>query len=231
MVSGIWVVSGLRGGFAIWSGGWGVVGFGQFCQAVFSRVQRVVSRLGELLGGFAGGEGGGFEPGGGEAVFAQQGDHDAAVLAVEPDDVVGGDLADQRDGALVFELGVLEQWFQRVVGGEQAELLGDVFEPLEGVLVGEGLGDLGEGVAEELEVGVDGGVGDLEDVGDLAEGVSALVEFLCVEDALASFGGEGGGHGGFLSWHGCSVGDSVAGFGGCGGGVGGFCLRGDGGGA
>lgn len=187
VVSGIWVVSGLRGGFAIWSGGCEVVGFGQFCQAVFSLVQRVVSRLGELFGGCAAGEGGGFEPGGGEAVLAQQGDHGAAVLAVEPHDVVGGDLADQRCGALVFQLGVLEQRFERVFGGQQAESLGDEFEPLEGVLVGEGLGDLGEGVAEELEVGVDGGVGDLEDVGDLAEGVSALVEFLGVEDALASF--------------------------------------------
>ena len=100
-------------------------------------------------------------------------------------------------------MGILEQGFEGVFGGKQAELLSDVFESLKGVFVGGGLGDLGEGVVEESEVGVDGGVGDLEEVGDLTEGVSALVEFLGLEDALASFGGEGG-HGGW-SFRGTNV--------------------------
>ena len=94
VVSGKWLGGWLRGGRAIWSGGWGVVSFGQFCQAVFSLVQRVVGRFEGLVGGCEAGQGGGFEFGGGEAVLAQQVDHECAVLAVEPDDVVGGDLTD-----------------------------------------------------------------------------------------------------------------------------------------
>ena len=41
VVSGKLLGGWLRDGAAIWSGGWGVVRFGRFCQAVFSLVQRV----------------------------------------------------------------------------------------------------------------------------------------------------------------------------------------------
>jgi len=195
--SGILRCGRFGGGFAIWSGGCVVF---RFCQVLFSLVQN----LGGLVqvvcgrrGGFASGEGGGFEFVGGEAVFAQQGDHGAAVLAVEPDDVGRGNLSDERGGAVVLQLGVLEQGFEGVGVGELAELLCGVFEPFEDVVVGDGLDDLGEGFVEEAEVGVDGGAGDVELRGDLAEGVSALVELVGVEDALASFGV--GGHGWVLS--------------------------------
>ena len=181
----------------------------RFCQVLFSLVQN----LGVLVQGAAGG----FELVGGEPVLAQQGDHDAAVLAVEPHDVRRGDLADERGGAVVFDLGVLEQRLERVRGGELAQLLGGVFEPLKGVGVGEGLDDLGEGFVEEAEVGVDRGAGDVELLGDLAQGVSALFELAGLEDALASFGGEG--HGVSFCGTGVLIG-MVAGLGGCGSGLG-----------
>ena len=195
--SGILRCGRFGGGFAIWSGGFGVF---RFCQVLFSLVQNLgglVQVVGGRRGGFASGEGGGFEFVGGEAVFAQQGDHGAAVLAVEPDDVGRGDLSDERGGAVVLQLGVLEQGFEGVGVGELAELLGGVFESFEDVVVGDGLDDLREGFVEEAEVGVDGGAGDVELRGDLAEGVSALVELVGLEDALASFGV--GGHGWVLS--------------------------------
>ena len=156
--SGILRCGRFGGGFAIWSGGFGVF---RFCQVLFSLVQNlgglvqvVRGRGGGLGGGFASGEGGGFEFVGGEAVFAQQGDHGAAVLAVEPDDVGRGDLSDERGGAVVLQLGVLEQGFEGVGVGELAELLGGVFESFEDVVVGDGLDDLWEGFVEEAEVGV-----------------------------------------------------------------------------
>ena len=49
-----------------------------------------------------------------------------------------------------------------------------------------------QSVSEEFEIGVDGGVGDAEGLGDLAEGLAGLAEFVSVEDSAAALWG--GGH-------------------------------------
>ena len=64
----------------------------------------------------------------------------------------------------------------------------DVFEE---EVVGGLLGDAGPVGFEELEVGVDGGVGDAQGRGDLAEGLAGLAEFVGVEDSAASLWGSG----------------------------------------
>lgn len=61
---------------------------------------------------------------------------------------------------------------------------------VDGEGLGEGACEVGVVVVEVLEVVVDGGMGDVELFGDLAEGVALVVEQLGVDDARAALRGE-----------------------------------------
>lgn len=204
---------GVRPGVRIWSGRLEVFGTVRCCQVLFDLVGRLeaAGEVEELLRGELGERrrgGGGERFGGaegeqveverghgrtgalaefaeGEALFAEEGDDGGAVLPVDVLEAVGG------DGRCVVGL------VAGVVGGAERAVDEELFEEgveREGVVDGEGLGEgaseVGVVVVEVLEVVVDGGVGDVELFGDLAEGVALVVEQLGVDDACAALCGE-----------------------------------------
>jgi hypothetical protein len=80
------------------------------------------------------------------------------------------------------------------VGESELELL-DLVE--ENVVVGE-FGDEVPVCFEELEVGVDGGLGDVEDCGALGKRATFLAQVMCADHSLASLGGD-------VHLHSCSM--------------------------
>ena len=201
------------GGGPIWSEGLGVFGVVQVCSGLFRVVQGLFGGLfdgglgvGEFCGGVfvdGGGDGFGVELGGvggaeqvagGEAVFAERG-LERTVAVFEVADQVGA--VDVLEEGLDCAVGVLGG-----EGLERSERVGDEFvdavaeqgEVLEQGVVGGGAGELGLVGFDGAEVVMDGGWGDVEFFGDLADGEVVLAEFVCAEGASAALWGEG--HGG-----------------------------------
>ena len=121
-----------------------------------------------------------------------------ARAAVE---VVGGaaNLADQGEELGVVELARAAQFDRRqlvaegldhVDLGEVSELAVEQVELFEQDVVGGWGDDLAPVGFQELQVGADGGVGDAELFGDLAQGVSLLAQAVDLEDALSALGGD-----------------------------------------
>ena len=106
---------------------------------------------------------------------------------VEAGDLGGGGAFEEwGDSAAVGDEGEGFEGFGGVFLEESVDAAteqGDVFEE---EVVGGLFGDVGPVGFEEFEVGVDGGVGDAQGFGDLAEGLAGLAEFVGVEDSAAS---------------------------------------------
>ena len=105
-----------------------------------------------------------------EAVFAQGGGDGAVVDLVEAGDLGGGGVGQEwRDFAAVGEEGEGFEGFCGVFLQESVDVAAEQGDVLEEEVVGGLLGEVGPVGLEEFEIGVDGGVGDVEGGGDLAE--------------------------------------------------------------
>ena len=185
--------------------GLGVVGSGRRCQ-VLSRIVRLVGEFGGVGEGVGGGFGelfdgrlgllgllGGdvLEVAEGEPALAEEGDGGGDELFVQAGDVGDGDALGERPrfacGAGAVDVG---EGADRAVVDQLLEEGVDRDGVVDGHGVGEGLGDFGVVGVEAAEVVVDGGVGDAELFGDLAERFALVVEQLDVDDAGAALGGE-----------------------------------------
>ena len=212
---GVALIGRMQGDFAgglIWSGGLGVFGVVQGCSGLFRVVRGLFGGLfdggvgvGEFFGGvLVDGVGGGLgvelaglggaeQVARGEAVFAEGG-FEGAVALLEVADQFGA--ADVLEEGLEGAVGVLGgEGFEQFegVGHEVVDASSEQGEVLEqGVLCG-GACEVGLVCFDGAEVVVDGGWGDVEFVGDLADGAAFLAEFVCAEGASAALGGE---------WHG-----------------------------
>ena len=176
-----------QGGVA---GGEGVLrgfGVGEFGVGVVGGVRGVV--------GFEAVAGGGAEVAQGGAVFGQGGADGALVDVDEAGDLVGReDFVERADLSVVVEREEAFEFAQGVFAEQLVEALFEALGVVEQFVVGEGLDELGSVGFERAEVVVDGGAGDAELLGDLAEGEALLAELVGVEGASAALGGEG--HGG-----------------------------------
>ena len=125
--------------------------------------------------------------------YSRQCSGDGAVVdLVEASDLGGRGVGqERRDSAAVGEEGEGFEGFGGVFLQEAVDVAAEQGDVLEEEVVGGLLGEVGPIGLEELEIGVDGGVGDVEGGGDLAEGLAGLAEFVGVEDASASFWGCG----------------------------------------
>ena len=174
--------SGVGRSVEVWGAGWSELvgfvqlwlGFGGIGEGLGSRgvdefVVGVVEGFGLCVGERAG-FGGGAEFAEDQAVLAQGGGDGAVVDLVEAGDLSGCGAFDERcDSAAVGDEGEGFEGFGGVLLEESVDAAaeeGDVFEE---EVVGGLFGDVGPVGFEELEVGVDGGVGDAESLGDLAE--------------------------------------------------------------
>ena len=215
---GVALIGRMQGDFAgglIWSGGLGVFGVVQGCSGLFRVVRGLFGLLAGLVGGLGGvgeffggvlvdgvggglgvelaGLGGAEQVAGGEAVFAEGG-LEGAVALLEVADQCGA--ADVLEEGLEGAVGVLGgEGFEQFegVGHELVDASSEQGEVLEqGVLCG-GACEVGLVCFDGAEVVVDGGWGDVEFLGDLADGAAFLAEFVGAEGASAALGGE---------WHG-----------------------------
>ena len=137
------------------------------------------------------GLGGAEQVAGGEAVLAQRGLEGAVAVLEVADQVGAGDVLEERlDGAVGVLGGEGLERFERV--GEQfVDAVAEQGEVLEQGVVGGGAGELGLMGFDGAEVVVDGGGGDVEFVGDFADGEVVLAEFVGGEGASAALWGEG----------------------------------------
>ena len=199
-------IQGDFGGGPIWSEELQAFGVVQVCSGLFRVVQGLFG-VGEFFGGvFVDGGGDGFgvelagvggaeQVAGGEAVFAQGGLERAVAVFEVADQVGAGDVLEERlDGAVGVLRGEGFERFERV-GEEFVDAVAEQGEVLEQGVLGGGAGELGLVGFDGAEVVVDGGWGDVEFVGDFADGEVVLAEFVCAEGASASLGGEGHGCG------------------------------------
>ena len=207
VVGGGWVCQGLVGcvrlGQGVVRGGWGVEGgrlvvgeggVGEFGVGEFFEGE------GELVVG----------PGGVVGVGGDLVGRGAAELFDGVEELAGGvverafvEFVEADEGGVGEELGggvdeaVGGAGLDSVEGSERAfacegfEALAGELDDAHGVFGDGGLGDFGPVGFEREEVVVDGGVGDVEVLGDLAEGESLVAELVGLEGASASARGEG----------------------------------------
>ena len=149
-------------------------------------------------GGFEAVAGGGAEVAQGGAVFGEGGADGALVDVDEAGDLFGWqDFVERADLSVVVEGEEAFEFAEGVFAEQLVEALFEALGVVEQFVVGEGLDELGALGFEGAEVVVDGGAGELETLGDLAEGEALLAELVGLEGASSSLGGEG--HGGGTS--------------------------------
>ena len=125
------------------------------------------------------------------AVFGEGGADGALVDVDEAGDLVGReDFVEGLGASVAVADGVALELGEGAFAEELVEALFEPLDVVEQFVVGEGLGEAWAVGFEGAEVVLDGGVGDLEVFGDLAEGEALLSEVVGVEGASAALGGE-----------------------------------------